>query len=401
MKNRRIILGVSSSVACYKAVELARLFMKAGAEVQVVMTTNATKLVAPLQFESLTGHPVYVDVFSRENRWDVEHVAAAKWGEAMVMAPATANLLAKMAHGIADDAPTTLYLAFPGPVFAAPAMHTEMWRHPATKDNMRRLEERGVMVIPPGKGALASGDIGEGRLAEPEEIFDRVRAFFNRQKCLSGRRVLITAGPTREALDPIRFLSNRSSGLMGFLLAEEALRHGADTTIVSGPSHLADPAGIRTVRINTAREMLESVMAHAEESDVLIFSAAVSDYRPTEISSRKIKKGAEDLVIRLTRNPDIARETIPLRRPGQIRVGFAAETEDLEQAALGKMADKDFDMIVANDVSHEGIGMGAETNAALILTRGGSREETGVVSKRALAGRIWEHIMSLLEEKEQ
>jgi len=399
LDGKYILLGVSSSIACYKSLELVRLFRKAGAEVRVTMTRNATKMITPLQFEALSENPVYVDVFSRNNPWEVEHVVAADWGDALVVAPATANVIAKMACGIGDDALTTLCLAFPGPVFVAPAMHTEMWRHPATRENTMRLKERGVRIIDPESGDLASGDRGVGRLASPETIFEAVRDYFLPHPVLAGKRVLVTAGPTREALDPVRFLSNRSSGKMGYALAEEAARRGARTILLSGPAALPDPAGVETIRVDTAEEMSRETGDRAGDTDIFIFAAAVSDYRPESASTGKIKKGEGEMTLRLVPNPDIARLTGENSRPDQILVGFAAETENLREAAAEKLRSKNLDLIIANDVSRRDVGMESEENQVMVMSRSGIIEETGILSKKALAERIWNIIEQIPVQK--
>ena len=395
LEGKYILLGVSSSVACYKALELVRLFRKAGAEVRVNMTENATKMIRPVQFEALADNPVYSDVFSRSNQWEVEHVVAADWGDAFVMAPATANIIAKMAHGIADDAPTTLFLAFPGQVFVAPAMHTEMWNHPATRHNLRVLESRGVRIIQPESGGLASGDVGTGRLAKPQTIFNVVEEYFSATHSFRGKKVLITAGPTREPLDPVRFLSNRSSGQMGYALAEEMNRRGAEVVLVSGPTSLEDPPGIQTERICTAMEMRDRVMEHFDDTDIFIFSAAVSDYRPERTDKEKIKKTGDEMQLSLVKNPDIAAEAG--KRSGEDRfiAGFAAETSNLEESARKKMKDKNMNMIIANDVSKEDSGMESFYNDVQIISRRGSTEHTGRKSKTEIA----RHIINAIERE--
>ena len=396
---KHILLGVSSSVACYKAVELARLFQKSGAEVRVIMTKNAANLVQPLQFEAVTGNPVYCDIFNCRAPWEVEHVAMAKWGDVFVVAPATANILAKMAAGIADDAPTTLYLAFPHTTFVAPAMHTEMWLHPATQDNIAILQKRGVRFVGPETGELASGDVGIGRMAEPEHILEAVMDFFAQELSLKGRCVLVTAGPTQEAIDPVRFISNRSSGKMGYAIAEEAARRGAEVTLVSGPTLLPDPPGVTTIRIRTALEMHREALARAEKPDIFIFAAAVSDYRPEKPSEKKMKKTPEKMTLGLAPNPDIARDIGRRARPDQVLVGFSAETHNIEQSARKKMKEKHFDLIVANDVSSEGIGMGAELNAVVLLSPGGKPEKMGPAPKKFLAGRILDKVAEVMNKK--
>jgi len=402
LEGKYILLGVSSSVACYKALELTRLLKKAGAEVRVTMTHNATKLITPLEFEALSGNPVYSDVFSRENPWEVEHIVAADWGDLYVLAPATANIIAKLAHGIADDAPTTLYLAFPGVCYVAPAMHTEMWNHPATQENIAILRRRGVRIIGPESGDLASGDTGMGRLSAPQTIFDQIKSFFSGSGSLSGKQVLITAGPTREPLDPIRFLSNRSSGKMGYALAEEAATRGAKVILVSGPTSLSAPRGAEIVNVTTAEEMMKACTRHTKSTDLFIFAAAVSDFRSEKTETSKIKKQKGNLALSLVQNPDIAKEIGKKARPDQILVGFAAETQNLREEALRKLNEKKLHLIVGNDVSQKNIGMGSDENEAVIISNRGTVKQLERMNKKSLAAHILDIVeQTFLREKEE
>jgi len=399
LEGKHILLGVSSSVACYKALELVRLFRKAGADVRVCMTPNAAKLISPLLFETLSGNPVYVDVFSREMPWDVAHVSSAKWGDALIVAPGTANIIGKMAQGIGDDALSTLYLAFPGATFIAPAMHTEMWQNPATRENVRILKKRGARFIGPEAGELACGDTGLGRMSAPEAIFEEVKRFFHSQRSLDGKKVLVTAGPTREQIDPIRFLSNRSSGKMGYALAEAAAARGAQVTLVSGPTALDVRSEVLLKNIASADEMLKEVLRHRETTDIFIFAAAVSDFRPEKASPRKIKKGSGGLKLDLALNPDIAAEIGRRARADQFLAGFAAETENLKKNALKKLKEKNLDLIIANDVSQKDTGMESDKNAVMIFSRKGLIEETGALDKRVLSEKIMDIIVDSLEQK--
>ena len=399
LEGKHILLGVSSSVACYKALELVRLFRKAGAEVRVCMTPNAAKLVSPLLFETLSGNPVYADVFSRDMPWDVAHVSSAKWGDAFVVSPATANIIGKLAHGIGDDAPTTLYLAFPGVTFIAPAMHTEMWERPATRENVKILKKRGVRFIGPEQGELACGDTGLGRMSAPEAILEEVKRFFLSQRSLEGKRALVTAGPTREQIDPIRFLSNRSSGKMGYALAEAAAARGAQVTLVSGPTALDAPSEVLLKNVTSAEEMLKEVLSQCDKTDIFIFAAAVSDFRPEKTAAGKIKKGSAGLILKLALNPDIAAEIGSSARADQFLVGFAAETENLKKYALKKLKEKNLDLIIANDVSRKDSGMESDKNSVMIFSRKGLIEETGALDKRILAEKIMDIITSSLERK--
>jgi len=399
LEGKHILLGVSSSVACYKALELVRLFRKAGAEVRVCMTPNAAKLVSPLLFETLSGNPVYVDVFSRDMPWDVAHVSSAKWGDVFVVAPATANILGKLAQGIGDDALSTLYLAFPGVTFIAPAMHTEMWRHPATQENAVILKKRGARFIGPEQGELACGDTGLGRMSAPEAILEEVSRFFHSQRSLDGKKVLVTAGPTREQIDPIRYLSNRSSGKMGYALAEAAAARGAQVVLVSGPTALDVRSEVLLKNVTSADEMLKEVLSHWDKADIFIFAAAVSDFRPEKTAAGKIKKGSGELILKLALNPDIAAEIGSRARADQFLVGFAAETENLKKYALKKLKEKNLDLIIANDVSQKDTGMESDKNAVMIFSRKGLIEETGVLDKRILAEKIMDIIINSLEQK--
>jgi phosphopantothenoylcysteine decarboxylase/phosphopantothenate--cysteine ligase len=342
---------------------------------------------------------VYADVFSRDMPWDVAHVSSAKWGDAFVVSPATANIIGKLAHGIGDDAPTTLYLAFPGVTFIAPAMHTEMWERPATRENVKILKKRGVRFIGPEQGELACGDTGLGRMSAPEAILEEVKRFFLSQRSLEGKRALVTAGPTREQIDPIRFLSNRSSGKMGYALAEAAAARGAQVTLVSGPTALDAPSEVLLKNVTSAEEMLKEVLSQCDKTDIFIFAAAVSDFRPEKTAAGKIKKGSAGLILKLALNPDIAAEIGSSARADQFLVGFAAETENLKKYALKKLKEKNLDLIIANDVSRKDSGMESDKNSVMIFSRKGLIEETGALDKRILAEKIMDIITSSLERK--
>jgi phosphopantothenoylcysteine decarboxylase/phosphopantothenate--cysteine ligase len=397
----RILLGVTGGIAAYKSAELCRLFKRAGAEVQVVMTENATRFVAPLTFETLSGRPVYLDVFERAKAWEVEHIALAQWGQALVIAPATANCLAKLVAGIADDALTTTALAFRGPVVLAPAMNTAMWEHPATCRNAETLRLRGVRIIEPGAGELACGDVGAGRLAELDEIVAAVETILRSaprgtKGQLAGKNVLVTAGPTVEWLDPVRFLSNPSTGRMGLAMALEARRRGARVTFICGPTALELPSGLgEIVRVQTAEEMDEAVQAALPEQDVCVFSAAVADFAPVEFQPEKIKKEdcGDEVTLRLKRAPDVAARANGARRPGQVFVGFAAETNDLIAHARAKMEKKGFDVVVANRVCAENPAFGALENRVTLLSHRGETVELPSEAKDRLAGPVWDFIL--------
>ncbi|MBN1868189.1 bifunctional phosphopantothenoylcysteine decarboxylase/phosphopantothenate--cysteine ligase CoaBC [Candidatus Sumerlaeota bacterium] len=392
----RILLGVSGGIAAYKSAEICRRIVKAGGEVQVVMTRSATEFVAPLTFETLSGRPVYSEMFERERAWEIEHIAYARWGDALLIAPATANTISKMASGLADDPLSTTVLAFRGPVVVSPAMNTAMWEHPQTTANIALLRERGVRIVEPESGDLACGEEGAGRLADAETILaaleDVLRAHAGD---LAGRRVLITAGPTVEPIDPVRHVSNPSSGRMGFALAREARRRGARVTLIAGPVEIAPPPRMEAVvRVRTAREMCDAVLEHLAGQDVCVFSAAVADYAPENPSDVKTKKETrgERETLTLVRTPDVAREAAARRIPGQIFVGFAAETENLAANARAKMEAKGFDVIVANEVSDRNPAFGADDNAVTLLDRSGRESTLDRMAKEDLAGPIWDFI---------
>jgi phosphopantothenoylcysteine decarboxylase / phosphopantothenate---cysteine ligase len=394
LAGRRVLLGVTGGVAAYKAAYLARLLRERGAEVQVVMTPAATRFVGPETFAALTGRQAHSDVFERTE--DVLHVRLAHEVDAAVVAPATANVLAKLATGVADELLTSTLLEFRGPVVVAPAMHSGMWTHPATVENLRVLEGRGVEVVGPVEGPLAAGDEGVGRMAEPEDIAAALeRAVAERGGPLTGRRILVTAGPTHEPIDAVRFLGNRSSGKMGYAVAREAAKRGAAVTLVSGPSPLPDPPGVEVVRVETAEEMRDAVMARFEEADAVVKAAAVADWRPKERAEGKLKKeaGAPELLLEPT--PDILRE-LGERKGERVLVGFAAETEDLEAAGRTKLREKRLDLIVVNEVGGPDTGFEADTNRAMVLAADGDDEPMREWTKAELAATICHHLAALL-----
>lgn len=367
-----VVLGVTGGIAAYKACELLRLLQKQGMDVYVVMTKNACRFVAPLTFETLSGHPVAVDTFERPATWEVEHVALAKRADLFLIAPATANIIAKMACGIADDMLSTTVLATRAPVMIAPAMNTGMWDNPATQANIETLARRGVHVVAPANGHLACGDSGAGKLEDVSVIAARaVDVLLGREKDLAGLRVMVTAGPTREALDPVRYISNRSSGKMGYAIARAAAARGAQVTLLTGPVSLDVPQGVTAVRFTTTQELLDCALAHVDAQDILIQAAAPADYRAAEIAPQKIKKQrGEDFVLRMVENPDVAATLGQRKRENQVFVGFAAETNDVLEHAQGKLLKKNLDMIVANDVTKPGAGFDVDTNIVTLITRG-------------------------------
>jgi phosphopantothenoylcysteine decarboxylase/phosphopantothenate--cysteine ligase len=390
------MVGVSGGIAAYKAAELVRVLRRQGMEVHVVMTEAACKFVQPLTFAALTGHKVITGLWEETgNTYDaaIEHISEAQWADAVVIAPATANILAKFAHGIADDFISTLYLATKAPVLAAPAMNVNMWEHPATRANLEILRQRGVHILEPGTGELACGAVGAGRMAEPEAIAEAVQNILGQQHDLAGEVVLVTAGGTREALDPVRYLGNRSSGKMGYALAEAAENRGARVILVSGPTALAAPAHCEIIRVTTAAEMRAAVLERMKETTLVVKAAAVADYRAVTISGQKLKRRGL-LTLELEPTEDILAEVVRQRRPGQLIVGFAAETENRMENGRAKLLAKGVDAIVINDVSGEGIGFDADNNAATFLTLS-TAIELPKMSKRSLADRILDEILAL------
>jgi phosphopantothenoylcysteine decarboxylase/phosphopantothenate--cysteine ligase len=396
----RVTVGVSGGIAAYKAAELVRALQRQTVEVHVVMTAAAQKFVQPLTFAALTGHKVITSLWEEWDASDaaaeqngIDHIAEAQWADALVVAPATANILAKFAHGIADDFLSTLYLATAAPVLVAPAMNVNMWNHSATQANIEILRQRGVRIVEPGTGELACGMVGQGRMAEPEAIADAVLGMIGRRNDLAGEVVLVTAGGTREALDPVRFIGNRSSGKMGYALAEAARSRGAKVILVSGPSSLHAPAHCELVNVTTAEEMRNSVLTRMDEATLVIKAAAVADYRPVNVSAQKLKR-AGPMTVELAPTEDILAEVVRRRRPGQLIVGFAAETENRMENGRAKLLQKGADAIVLNDVAGEGVGIDADTNAATFLTRA-TAVELPEMPKRQLADRILDEILTL------
>ena len=369
-KKTCIVLGVTGGIAAYKACELLRLLQKRGMDVYVVMTKHATQFVAPLTFETLSGHPVALDTFERPATWEVEHIALAKRADLFLIAPATANIIGKMANGIADDMLSTTVMATKAPVMIAPEMNTGMWENPATQHNIETLKERGVHIVSPATGHLACGDSGAGKLEDVSVIAERAVAVLQRKKDMEGLSVMVTAGPTREALDPVRYISNRSSGKMGYAIARAAMERGADVTLLTGPVAIQPPQGVHVISFMTTQELLELALKHADKQDVIIQSAAPADYRAKEISPIKMKKsGGADMVIELIENPDVAATLGRNKRADQTFVGFAAETNDVLAHAQGKLIKKNLDMIVANDVTAPGAGFDVNTNIVTLITR--------------------------------
>ena len=397
LTGRHVVMGVTGGIAAYKACEVVSRLKKLGADVDVIMTENAARLVAPLTFETLSARPVSVDTFARAASWDVRHISLAQKADVMLVAPATANLMAKLACGIADDMLTTTLLATKAPIVLAPAMNTGMWTAEATQQNLRTLLARGVRTVGPDSGRLACGDSGAGRMSEPEAIVEAVCGLLCHRRDMEGLRVLVTAGPTVERIDPVRYLTNDSSGKMGYALAEAARDRGARVTLLSGPVHIAPPQGVETVPVISTQSLYDAMLERCGEQDIIVQAAAPADYRVERPAAQKLKKRAgEPLVLTLVENPDIAKAVGKRKHPGQVLVGFAAETQDLLANEKRKLAGKNLDLIVANDVTAEGAGFGTDTNLVTLITREG---ETALplMSKREVAGRIWDAAMTLFK----
>ena len=400
LSGRTVVLGVTGGIAVYKACEITSRLRKLGANVRVILTENASRFVPSLTFEALSGHSVAKDMFESPRQWEIEHISWAKVADLVVVAPATANLIGKYANGIADDMLSTTLLATSAPVLLAPAMNANMWRHPAMQQNLGTLLARGVKTIGPGKGFLACGDVDEGRMAEPAEIIEAVLSLLSRQQDFVGRRVLVTAGPTREPLDPVRYISNRSSGKMGYAIAEAAHARGATVTLVTGPTSLTPPAGIAVVPVTTTRDLYDAVTSRMAEQDVIIQAAAPCDFKPETVSEQKIKKreAHPGLTLRLEETPNVSEAVGAAKRPGQFLVAFAAETENLIENATGKMRAKAADLVVANDVSREGAGFDGDTNIASFVTQNGVTT-LPQMTKRHLADEILDCIRGKGEER--
>ena len=395
LSGKHVVLGVTGGIAAYKACEVVSRLRKLHAEVDVIMTENATRLVQPLTFETLSNRPVCVDTFSRIESWDVKHISLAQKADIMVVAPATANIMAKLAHGIADDMLSTTLLATKAPILLAPAMNTGMWTAEATQQNLQTLLRRGVKTVGPGSGFLACGDTGSGRMSEPAEIVEAIQSILCPKRDLEGMKVLITAGPTVERIDPVRYLTNDSSGKMGYAIAEAAQKRGAEVTLVSGPVHIPVPAGVTVVPVTSTLSLYECMMAHCEKQDIIIQAAAPADYRVEHIADQKIKKqSGEPFTLTLVENPDIAKAVGQHKQPGQILVGFAAETQNVLANAQSKLEKKNLDLIVANDVTAEGAGFGVDTNIVTLITRSGSTP-LPKMTKREVADRILDQALAI------
>jgi phosphopantothenoylcysteine decarboxylase / phosphopantothenate---cysteine ligase len=405
LRDRRIVIGVSGGIAAYKAADVVSKLQQAGALVDVILSESAGEFVRPLTFSTLSHRPVYSDLWEPTGEAAARHIELGRAADLLLVAPATANTIARLAHGLADDMLTAVALACPAPLLVAPAMEHHMFQHPATQANLALLAERGATIIPPETGHLASGDVGTGRFPETATILAYVRRVLGRNGDLAGRRVVVTAGSTQEPLDPVRYIGNRSSGRMGFALAEEARDRGADVTLIVGAVSATIPPGIETRSVQTAIEMRDAVREAVKGADVLVMAAAVADYRAERPAAQKIKKGSDSenadgsLTIRLVRNPDILAELAAEADPSLVRVGFAAETADVVRNASAKLLSKRLALLVANDVSQQGSGFGTETNEVAIFHADGRIEQLTLLPKIDVAAAIWVRVVPLLEAR--
>ncbi len=396
LKDKTVVIGVSGGIAVYKTLDVVSRLRKLGVNVNVIMTKSATEFVTPLSFQSLSQNYVVCDMFEDPKTWDVEHISLAKRADVFLIAPATANVIGKIANGIADDMLTTTVMATKAKVLIAPAMNTNMYENPILQRNINTLKELGYNFVEPESGRLACGDTGKGKLASPETIVDEVVKLLSKEQDLKGKSIIVTAGPTVESIDPMRYITNRSTGKMGYSIAKEAIERGADVTLITGPTNLTPPQNLKKlVKIESAKDMYEAVLENLDENDVVIKSAAVADYKPKNYSNKKIKKSDDDLVIELDRNKDIAQEIGKIKN-NKILVGFAAETNDLIENASLKIKKKNLDFIVANDLTKEGAGFGVDTNIVKIIDKEGNITEYPKMKKEEVANIILDKIKELL-----
>jgi phosphopantothenoylcysteine decarboxylase/phosphopantothenate--cysteine ligase len=389
----RIVLGVTGGIACYKAVELVRLLVKTDYRVQVIMTRGAMEFVTPLTFQTISGNPVATEIFNLTQESEIGHINLADSADLFVIAPATANVIGKFANGIADDLLTTVLMATQAPVLIAPAMNVHMYENPILQENLRKLRRLGYHVMEPAEGFLACGYEGKGRLPDAEKIAEAIGGLLKKRD-LGGEKLLITAGPSREPLDPVRYISNRSSGKMGYALARAAVRRGAEVTLISGPTALEPPAGVRLIPVTTAAEMRDAVIKEFAQCTAIVMAAAVADYRPARVADQKMKRGKGPVELRLEPNPDILK-ALSDQKSGKLLVGFAAETEELIANAEKKLREKNLDMIIANNVAEAGSGFDGDTNIATILDRTGAKRSLSLMSKDELADCIYDHFLTL------
>lgn len=391
LKGKTVVLGVTGGIAAYKIANLASMLVKQHANVRVIMTQNATNFITPTTFETLTGKKCLVDTFDRNFEFQVEHVSLAKQADIFMIAPATANVIAKVAHGLADDMLTTTFLACRSPKYIVPAMNTQMYENPITQDNLNICRKYGMHVIEPARGYLACGDTGAGKMPEPETLFEYILQELACEKDLAGKKVLVTAGPTREAIDPVRYITNHSTGKMGYAIARAAARRGAEVTLVSGPVNLKAPLGVRLVPVISAKDMFDAVTSVSAEQDAIIKAAAVADYRPAVVGAEKTKKSDGNMNIELERTDDILAWLGAHRREGQVLCGFSMETQNMLENSRAKLAKKNVDMIVANSLRTAGAGFGTDTNLVTVITKDGA-EELELMSKDQVAHELLNRI---------
>lgn len=394
LKGKTVLLGVTGGIAAYKSASLASMLVKAGAEVRVLMTENAKNFINPITFESLTGHKCVSDTFDRNFEFQVEHIALAKKADIVMIAPATANVIAKLAHGIADDMLTTTVLACRCPKLIAPAMNTAMYENPVTQDNMKLLAKYGMEIIEPASGYLACGDTGAGKMPEPETLIEYIYRYLAFPKDMDGMKVMITAGPTQEAVDPVRYITNHSSGKMGYSIARICMLRGADVTLVTGKTALRPPMFVKTVRIVSAKDMYEAVISESDDMDIIIKAAAVADYRPRSVASEKVKKSGDTMSIELERTDDILKYLGEHKREGQFLCGFSMETENMIENSKKKLEKKNLDMIVANNLKVQGAGFGTDTNIVTLITKD-TIAELPIMGKEEVASYLLDKIMEM------
>lgn len=392
LKGKSVVVGVCGGIAAYKVVEVVSRLKKLGADVDVIMTAHAQKFVTPLTFRSLSHNPVVTDMFDEPEYWDIKHISLARKAHLFIIAPATANIIGKLASGIADDMLSTTVVATTAPVLIVPAMNYNMYSNPIVQQNIEKLKALGYIFMEPDTGVMAEGSSGKGRLPEPEAIVERAAAILKPRRDLEGMKIMVTAGPTRENIDPVRYISNYSSGKMGYAVAQAAAERGADVLLISGPVALDKPDDAEVISVVTAQQMYDAVMAHFPDCDAVVMAAAVADYRASEISGLKLKKNGDEIVLKLEKNPDILKELGKIK-DGRILAGFCAETDHLTENAVKKLKEKNLDMIVANDVTMEGAGFGTDTNIIKIVKRDGSVTDLPLMTKLEAAHRILDEIV--------
>lgn len=394
LKEKKIVLGVTGSIAAYKIAALASMLKKQGADITVIMTRNATNFINPITFETLTGNKCLIDTFDRNFEYSVEHVALAKQAQVFLIAPASANVIAKVANGIADDMLTTTFLACSCPKIIAPTMNTHMYENPILQDNLKKCRHYGMEILTPAEGYLACGDTGAGKMPEPERLYQAIERAISHEKDLAGKKILVTAGPTREAIDPVRYITNHSTGKMGYALAKQAMLRGADVTLVTGPVDLTPPPYVHVVPVISAKDMFDAVTAVSDEQDIIIKAAAVADYRPATVASEKVKKSDDTLSIELERTDDILKYLGEHKKDSQFLCGFSMETEHMLENSRAKLVKKNLDMIAANNLKIKGAGFGTDTNIITLITPDGVTE-LPLMSKEAAADAILDQILSI------